>query len=670
MALFAQTAPLRWASLFARRSPVAKLLAWIVALACLAGASELATLSTGWNISLLDKNGGAAVLMLLSLVGLLAIVAYERRPLADFGMIIDQHWVRRAVGGLIAGIVVYGGYVGVCVACGVLIASGHGVSPLNVGRALLEVVFAIPPAVVQQIIFAGLLLGILRQQMGRWLATAISAVVFGAAVALGNSHGIASASGLGLMVGMTLLAGLLGVLRLATGSIVFPAGVMAGALAFRRAGSKLHLTELGTDQALIDWVAPFGDPRQAPAFWCFMVVCIAATTCVVLWRGEPRLTTDSAADASFKRLNPFSNLLTFIPLDRWAVLLVQARIRIDLVYVPRLIVTLIGSAIGTLLALPERWLAPLLVRHRVDDPVFVIGIHRSGTTHLHNLLALDPQFRAPRNYEVFNPHGFMTGWLTTALMTPALMWRRPMDSVQMTPFSSQEEEFALTAMGSPSPYAAFCLPREHARHWKYAHAELFSPAEAVRWRRDYQLFLRKITCWSRKRPLLKNPANTGRVAMLRQMFPRAKFIYLVRNPDAVYRSNLHFAKQGLIVFQLQEPHVENNYAAEFLENYRRVSEAAERDLANLPEGQGVRVRFEELDESPIETITAIYRHLGIELTLEYRQRLKEYTERNADYRKNRDTPLPPDQASAVRAAMGPFYAAWGYDDARTGRYAA
>ena len=30
-------------------------------------------------------------------------------------------------------------------------------------------------------------------------------------------------------------------------------------------------------------------------------------------------------------------------------------------------------------------------------------MHRSGTTHLHNLLALDERFCTPRNYQVFNP---------------------------------------------------------------------------------------------------------------------------------------------------------------------------------------------------------------------------------------------------------------------------
>ena len=39
----------------------------------------------------------------------------------------------------------------------------------------------------------------------------------------------------------------------------------------------------------------------------------------------------------------------------------------------------------------------------VQAPLFVLGHYRSGTTHLHNLLALDPQFAAPTFFQVLNP---------------------------------------------------------------------------------------------------------------------------------------------------------------------------------------------------------------------------------------------------------------------------
>ena len=44
---------------------------------------------------------------------------------------------------------------------------------------------------------------------------------------------------------------------------------------------------------------------------------------------------------------------------------------------------------------------------RVEAPLFILGHYRSGTTHLHNLLALDPQFAAPTVFQVLNPHTFL-----------------------------------------------------------------------------------------------------------------------------------------------------------------------------------------------------------------------------------------------------------------------
>ncbi|WP_427846519.1 sulfotransferase [Aromatoleum aromaticum] len=40
---------------------------------------------------------------------------------------------------------------------------------------------------------------------------------------------------------------------------------------------------------------------------------------------------------------------------------------------------------------------------RIKPPIFVLGHWRSGTTHLHNLLSLDPQFAYPNFYQVTNP---------------------------------------------------------------------------------------------------------------------------------------------------------------------------------------------------------------------------------------------------------------------------
>ena len=46
---------------------------------------------------------------------------------------------------------------------------------------------------------------------------------------------------------------------------------------------------------------------------------------------------------------------------------------------------------------------PAISEQRIRDPVFVVGLFRSGTTNLHRLLALDPAHRSPVLWELGSP---------------------------------------------------------------------------------------------------------------------------------------------------------------------------------------------------------------------------------------------------------------------------
>ena len=58
----------------------------------------------------------------------------------------------------------------------------------------------------------------------------------------------------------------------------------------------------------------------------------------------------------------------------------------------------------------------------VDDPVFVIGHWRSGTTLLHELLTLDDQFRAPTTFQTFCP---LVSLFAEAWFKPLTHWTIP-----------------------------------------------------------------------------------------------------------------------------------------------------------------------------------------------------------------------------------------------------
>src|SRR5205823_6071112 len=163
-----------------------------------------------------------------------------------------------------------------------------------------------------------------------------------------------------------------------------------------------------------------------------------------------------------------------------------------------------------------------------DDPLFIIGHWRTGTTLLHELLALDPRLRAPTNYECLVPNHFLLterwlkGW--TSFTLPRT---RPPDQMQVTWDSPQEDEFALCNLGVPSPYARIAFPNEGPQNAAYLELDSLSQQECRRWERTLLSFFKELTCARPGRLVLKSPTHTFRLPTLVRMFPRAKWINIV-----------------------------------------------------------------------------------------------------------------------------------------------
>lgn len=51
----------------------------------------------------------------------------------------------------------------------------------------------------------------------------------------------------------------------------------------------------------------------------------------------------------------------------------------------------------------DRQAYPSIVRQEIREPLFIVGLPRSGTTLLHTLLAVDPEHRVPLTWEVMTP---------------------------------------------------------------------------------------------------------------------------------------------------------------------------------------------------------------------------------------------------------------------------
>lgn len=643
--------------------PLAKTALLVGVIVLLAGLVQGGAWLLGFEMNIFSQSGGGrGILLGIAVAVLLALMGADRLSAADYGLAAGPRWHWRLFGGFAVGALVYAAYCTLALLAGAYQLNFDRITPYRCCSASLSALTAFPVALIQQIIFGGYLLSIYRQRYSGPTAALCAGAIFGILCRIDNPASLLALEPQPLVIGMFLIATLLGMMRLRSGSIMLPAGFLAGCIFIRRILRRTSLLELVDGSAAAPWLAPEADPRQGPLMWLLVAAGIALFWVLLARRGQGDVATVKKTSTAFKRFHPFSHVSILAPLDVWLGRLLAARFRVGLIYVPRLIVVLLFSAANTLLSLPERLILPVLLRRRrVPDPVFILGVHRSGTTHLHNLLSLDERFCAPVAYQTINPAGFLfSGWLITPLLGAFMPWKRPMDSVRFHLFAPQEEEFAISGVSRLSPYWLMSFPRQVAAYERYAYPQGFSSRERRQWKRHYLLFLRKLTFWSRKRPLLKNPYNTGRVEMLREMFPSAKFIHISRHPYDVYRSNMHLAREGHVVHQLQDPDPNDSYQTRLLDNYRRMEDAFVRQTAGLPDAQVAEVRFEDVERDPIGEVRRIYARLGLEFTPAFERRLEQYLAKIAGYRKNSFRALPPEDRRRIDAKLGPFMARWGY----------
>lgn len=244
----------------------------------------------------------------------------------------------------------------------------------------------------------------------------------------------------------------------------------------------------------------------------------------------------------------------------------------------------------------------------VNPPVFILGHWRSGTTHLYNILSKSPRFQYVNPYQAGLPWDFLTiSKLFRPLLKMSLPKGRYIDEVPVTPTSPQEDEFALANMMPYSFLHALYFPGDFFETFnKGLFFEGVGKKEIFDWQEKLKLFYLKLQiAGPGKTILIKNPVYTARVALLREMYPDAKFIHIRRNPYKVFFSMRNFYAQLLNELSLQ-PHDLPDLDDHILSIYVGMMEKLETDTKGLPKNQFIDIDFETLQKNPLKTIELAY----------------------------------------------------------------
>ncbi len=314
--------------------------------------------------------------------------------------------------------------------------------------------------------------------------------------------------------------------------------------------------------------------------------------------------------------------------------------KVGLKYVPKLLLVCLLNLINLPFRTYERLLInPKFQRKSIESsPIFIIGHWRSGTTHLHNILSKDSRMAFITTYQsvfpdtLFNKMGRFLFKGFTRLLIPST---REGDNVRLAASFPQEEEFALGSKTAISFYYFWMFPKKTRNYYEnFIRFNKIEKKQLEAWKSDYKLLIKKALKNTGKKIFLsKNPPNTGRVQLLLEMFPNAKFIHIHRNPIEVFLSTQKFFTKMLPHLQFQSID-KKDIDQMIISLYKNLMQDYFEQKKHIPSDQLFEISFQQLEEKPMLILEELYQNLDIQGFKQERPNFEKYLKSVSQYKKN------------------------------------
>lgn len=363
-------------------------------------------------------------------------------------------------------------------------------------------------------------------------------------------------------------------------------------------------------------------------------------------------------DSMLSAISP--RLLGGISFGAWLRMLRDNRFDLDAAHLPRAVSITLGSLLNSVgRRVEDHYFREAVERTTIAPPLFVLGIWRSGTTHLHNLLARDDRFGYPNLYQTIYAHSFLTTERFGADMLASLLPpQRPQDNMALGVGEPQEDELALVSLTGRSMMSSLFFPRNLKFYARYVTLRELSPAELAEWKAALLWFVRKVSLRCQRPLVLKSPAHTARIRVLLDMFPDARFVHIQRDPFAVFQSMRAALKLGsiLALHEVEGFDIDEHLIAQ----YKEVYDAYFEERALIPPGRLHEVRYEDVEADPLGQLRATYEALALPDFGHAEPALRAYVESLRGYHKNTFEDLPAPLARRLAVEWRQCFDAWGY----------
>lgn len=254
---------------------------------------------------------------------------------------------------------------------------------------------------------------------------------------------------------------------------------------------------------------------------------------------------------------------------------------------------------------------PEILGIRITAPIIIAGLPRTGTTHLHNLLAADPALRSLPYWESLEPvalpddaPGSPTARIDRAAMgldfiNSALPYLRRMHDMTA---EHVHEEIQLLAIDFSTMFFETMAPiPTWTRHYK-------ASDQTEHYRYLYRVLQVLTHLRGGERWVLKSPQHLEQFRALMAVFPDATVVVTHRDPVSVTASmTTMITYTSRLQLERVDPMAVGGY---WVDRVGDLLDACVRDRELVPASQSMDVRFHEFMADDLGTVAAIYELAG------------------------------------------------------------
>lgn len=274
---------------------------------------------------------------------------------------------------------------------------------------------------------------------------------------------------------------------------------------------------------------------------------------------------------------------------------------------------------------------PEILEVPIERPIIVVGMPRSGTTHLLNLLAADARQRSLPYWESLEPvpvphegpgrDGRDPRWLRCQRSYEQMVAQMPLIPAMhdMPPEHIHEEieleeldfaSYLLEWLCRPPRWRDHYLALDQRPHYAYMKRVL----QALTWLRGP------------RRWVLKSPQHLEQLVPLFETFPDATVAITHRDPVSVIRSAITMLAYG---DRMRRTRIDpEGLAAYWIDRVERLLGACVRDRDAIPAAQSIDVLFHEFMADDVAMVGRIYAQAGLPMTREARASLDAFMAEN------------------------------------------